>query len=348
MNPKPPANGPAGFSARPSDAGNTRFYASAPATAKSAIISRPGAGMGRETILKMTSHEWGRFVLAALVTVTFMTYLIAAPFLTANSQDLGFTTVQDASGYAVVNWVLPNGAGYDQGIQRGDRVLSIAELPGGGKTALIASQSDPTRVTELSVQADTSVNGLQKFSFLLLAIVFIAVGGPVYVKAQYRSAASAFYLFCIASAVSLVTAAMLERPTGWTLALLFVSLVTWAASFACFFLKFPLKVGKRGGVHGTIISAISIIGLLIVGFYLYAFFADPWMYPRVQLANFAYMAICTLIGLVSLGRAFFIQRSKLVQGQLSVLLVGTMLAVGPSLLLGILPKFVGLHTVDIQ
>lgn len=304
--------------------------------------------MGRETILKMTSHEWGRFVLAAVVTVAFIVYLVAAPFLTAGSQDLGFTVEQDASGHAVVNWVLPNGPGYDKGIQRGDIVLSVTELPGGGKTALIESRSDPTSLTELSVQGDSSLNGLQKFSFLILAIVFIAVGGPVYVKAQYRSAASAFYLFCVASAISLVTAAMLEKPIGWTLALLFISLVTWAASFACFFLKFPLKVGKRAGVHGTIIAAISIAGLLVIAFYLYTLFADPWSYPRVRLINSAYMAICTLIGLVSLGRAFFIQRSKLVQGQLSVVLVGTMLAVGPSLLLGILPRFVGLHTVDIQ
>ena len=303
--------------------------------------------MGRETILKMTSHEWGRFVLAAVVTVSFIAYLIAAPFLIINNRDLGFTVEQDASGQAVVNWVLPNGPAYDSGIQRGDHVLSLTELPN-GKTALIESRSDPNSLTKLSVQGDANLNGLQKFSFLLLAIVFIAVGGPVYIKAQYRSAASAFYLFCVASALSLVTAAMLDKPTGWTLALLFMSLVTWAASFACFFLKFPLKVGKRAGVHGAIITAISATGLLVIAFYLYTLFADPWSYPRVQLTNIVYMSICTLIGLVSLGRAFFIQRSKLVQGQLSVVLVGTMLAVGPSLLLGILPRFVGLHTVDIQ
>ena len=100
-----------------------------------------------------------------------------------------------------MNWVLPNGPAYDSGIQRGDHVLSLTELPN-GKSALIESRSDPNSLTKLSVQGDASLNGLQKFSFLLLAIVFIAVGGPVYIKAQYRSAASAFYLFCVASALS--------------------------------------------------------------------------------------------------------------------------------------------------
>jgi putative nucleotidyltransferase with HDIG domain len=304
--------------------------------------------MGRETILKMTSHEWGRFVLAVAVTVAFVAYFLIAPFLIANSHDLGFTTEVDASGNNVVNWVLPNGPAYDQDIQYGDRVLSISELPGGGKVALISSQSDPTAVREISVRSGSGLEGFQKFSFLLLAIIFIGVGGPVYVKAQYRSAASAFYLFCIASALSLVTLAISETSTGWSLALMFISLATWAASFACFFLKFPLKVGKRGKLHGSLIGAIAITGLAIISFYLYTYFVNPWLYPAVQLANFTYLAVCTLIGLVSLGRAFFIQRSKLVQGQLSVVLVGTMLAVGPSLVLGVLPKFVGIGTVDIQ
>jgi putative nucleotidyltransferase with HDIG domain len=296
----------------------------------------------------MTAQEWGRFLLALGVTISFFAYLIVAPFLAANSQDLGFTTKFDAQGNQVVAWVLPNGLGYNQGIKPGDIVISITEKEGVGKTALIASQNDPALVTTLTTKGTSDLSTLQKFSFLLLAVVFIGVGGPVYVKAQYRSAASAFYLFCIASAVSLVTAAISETLAGWTLALLFISLITWAASFACFFLKFPIKVGKKGRLHTTLISAISITGLSIVVFYLYTFYLAPDLYPLAQFANFAYLALGTLIGLVSLGRAFFIQRSKLVQGQLSVVLVGTMLAVGPSLLLGVLPKFIGVPTLDIQ
>ncbi|MEO5952111.1 MAG: HD domain-containing phosphohydrolase, partial [Chloroflexia bacterium] len=323
-------------------------YTSAPPAARSLLVTRTPISPRRSNFPQLTNHEWMRFLLALAVTVPFVVFLLAVPFLSDRLPDLGFTTTTDATAQQTVDWVVPNGLAYNKGVRPGDHVLSTWQL-GDATSVNLAPSYGIRNPVEVSNQNAENTPALQKFSFLFLSLIFIAVGGPVYVKARQRAAASAFYLFCIASALCLSVASIISLQYPWLLAPMFAGISVWAAAFAIFFLKFPLKVGRTARQHSFAVAAILLYGFVALALYLYSFFFDSQFYGDVAAPNnFAYLAVCTLIGLASLVRAFFIQRSKLVQNQLSVLVIGTALAVCPTLLLGIMPRLLGQTGLDVS
>ncbi len=328
-------------------------YTSAPPAARSLVVARTPAGSSHHTLFNLSMHEWLRLMLAIVVTTTSVVFMLAVPFLTGRPSDLGFTFAGDQTGREIVQWVVPNGLGYNEGVRPGDRVLAAWSLggtteDGGGIAVSVALDGGSGSTVTISTRSAGNISPLQKFSFLFLAVIFIAVGGPVYVKARQRSAASAFYLFCLASAICLILASIFHLQYPWILASMIIGITVWASAFAIFFLKFPLKVGKTARQHNFFVFAIVFLGFAAVAPYLYSFFVDSDYYTVAQTAISAYLALCTVIGLGSLVRAFFMQRSKLVQNQLSVLVIGTALAVCPSLLLGILPTLVGIQGLGVE
>lgn len=322
-------------------------YTSASPAVRSLLVTRTPAGSDSTKFPQLSTHEWLRLLLALAVTAPFIVFLVAVPFLSGRSPDLGFTTTINAGGQEIVDWVVPNGLAYSKGVRVGDRVLSNVQH-NNASSATIALAGGYSPAVEVSNRDVENTPPLQRFSFLFLSMIFIAVGGPVYVKARQRAAASAFYLFCIASGVCLSVASIISLQYAWLLSSMFIGLTVWAAAFAIFFLKFPLKVGKTATQHNFVVSAILVYGFVAVALYLYCFFINSQFYAVAQLNNFGYLAVCTMIGLGSLVRAFFIQRSKLVQNQLSVLVIGTAIAVCPTLLLGILPRLFGQEGLDVS
>lgn len=323
-------------------------YTSAPPAARSLLVTRTPIGSRHSNFPQFSNHEWMRLLLALAVTLPFVVFVLAVPFLSGRLPDLGFTTTTDATGQQIVNWVVPNGLAYNKGVRPGDRVLMPVHI-GDATSVRFAHPNGTGSPVEVSNQNAENTPPLQKFSFLFLSLIFIAVGGPVYVKARQRAAASAFYLFCIASALCLSVASIISLQYPWLLAPMFTGVSVWAAAFAIFFLKFPLKVGRTAQQHSFVVAAILLYGFVVLALYLYSFFFNAQFYDDVAAPNnFVYLAVCTLIGLASLVRAFFIQRSKLVQNQLTVLVVGTAIAVCPTLLLGILPRVFGQSGLDVS
>lgn len=327
---------------------NVLPYTSAPPAVRSLLVTRTQAGSRHTLFSKLSLHEWLRLLLAIAVTIPFLVFILAVPFLSSKLSDLGINIQGDQTGKQVVTWVVPNGLSYNSGVRPGDKVLSTWQLGDGATSLHIALDGGNGKTVEITNKSLDSLSPVQKFSYLFLSIVFIAVGGPVYIKARQRSAASAFYLFCIASAVCLSTVSIIALQYPWLLASMFIGLSVWAASFAIFFLKFPLKVGKTARQHNLLVYSILACGFIAIAAYFVSLFLDPKYYEIAQLNNVAFLALCTMIGLGSLVRAFFIQRSKLVQNQLSVLVIGTLLAVGPTLMLGLLPRFIGLVGLDVS
>jgi putative nucleotidyltransferase with HDIG domain len=323
------------------------LYTSATPVVRSLVVSSTQTGSRRDAFFKLSMHEWLRLMLAVVVTITSLGFLLLAPFLTGRPPDLGFTVAPNLAGRLVVQRVVPNGMAYSLGVRPGDPVLSYWSLGEADTASTIALEGGNGQAVEVSTTSVIGLTPLQKFSYLFLSLIFIAVGAPVYVKARQRSAASAFYLFCIASAICLTTGTVLSLKYPWLLATMFVGISVWAAAFAIFFLKFPLKVGKTVNQHKLIVASILLCGSAVASLYFATFF-DTEIYPVAQLANSAYLAMCTVIGLGSLVRAFFIQRSKLVQNQLSVLVIGTVLAVCPTLLLVIVPGFFGMAGLEVE
>ncbi|MGA7730038.1 MAG: HD domain-containing phosphohydrolase [Chloroflexia bacterium] len=323
------------------------LYTSATPAVRSLVVTPTQAGSRRDTFFKLSMHEWLRLMLAIVVTITSLGFLLLAPFLTGKPPDLGFTIATNPAGRPVVQRVVPNGMAYNLGVRPGDPVLSYWNLGAADTASTIALDGGNGQAVEVSTKGVTGLTPLQKFSYLFLSLIFIAVGGPVYVKARQRSAASAFYLFCIASAICLTTGTVLSLKYPWLLATMFVGISVWASAFAIFFLKFPMKVGKTVRQHKLMVGSILLCGFATVTLYTATFF-DADLYPVAQLTNSVYLAMCTVVGLGSLVRAFFIQRSKLVQNQLSVLVIGTVLAVCPTLLLVIVPGFLGMAGLEVE
>ena len=313
---------------------------------------RPHLPSSHSPFSRLSPHELPRLLLVLAVTASFLVFLLAVPFLSNRLPHLGFSTsvsTSDDQGSTseLVTSVTPNGLAYNLGVRPGDRLLSSYTFAD-ATTVTFALDGGTGKTVQLSNRDLETTSPLQRYSFLFLAITFVAVGGPVYVKARQRSAASAFYLFCIASALCLSVASIISLLYPWLLASMFIGLTVWAASFAIFFLKFPLKIGKSPRLHSLALGSIILYALATLAIYSYSFAIDPLVYPLAQLNNSTFIAFCTLLGLASLVRAFFIQRSKLVQNQLSVLVIGTAAAVCPTLLFALLPRLFGQPGLDVS
>jgi putative nucleotidyltransferase with HDIG domain len=264
------------------------------------------------------------------------------------SPDLGLD-VKVVQGQRVVAWVAPLGIAYEARVRPDDVIID--ETPNGDiRSVTVANRDDPTRpaIITATTKALEPLSNLQRWSFIVLALIFIGVGGPVYVKARHRVAASAFYAFCLASAVCLVVALDTFLGYGWISMMMFISLMLWSASFAFFFLKFPVRVGKTRQVHSSLISLVFVGGAIIIGTYLWIFLFNPGLYQIARVLGYGYISACTILGLASLGRAFVKERSAEVRQQMTIVLGGTALAIGPSLLLAILPSILGLSLVRVD
>ncbi|MEO8285062.1 MAG: HD domain-containing phosphohydrolase [Chloroflexota bacterium] len=338
------------------------YTAAAPAT-RMQIITRPLSGIPAEANIKLTSRERFRLLIAFVVTILFLALLSTMIMIGNGLPDLGLISQPNAKGQQVVTWVVPLGISYYQGVRPGDIVLSeervgdnfvatiqkaTNSVTNGLDASVPPSTATPTEPITVTTELEVPLSALQRWSFIILSLIFIAVGGSVYVKARQRVAASAFYGFCVASAVCLVVSPTTYLGYGPTLVLMFVAVAVWAGSFAFFFLKFPVKAGRTKGRHRLMVSSVLVGGVVTIGFYLAVYALDPSLYGIAQLLGYTYLTGCAALGLASMGRALFKERSPEVRQQMTIVLGGTALAIGPSVVLGVLPSLFGLPSVRVD
>ncbi len=345
--------GPTAFSDSPNlavDGTGPLLYTSAPAStaARMQVTAQPLAGgTHTEGHLKLSQRDKFRLIIATIVTTLYLALLVLMLLLGGSPPDLGYAVKDVGSGPKVVTWVAPFGISYDQGVRPGD-VLIYDDNQASGRTATFAKAGDVTRTIRAKTADSSALSALQRWSFILLALIFIGVGAPVYVKARQRTAASAFYTFCVASAVCLAVGPSAYLGYGWGLALTFLSIVVWAGSFAFFFFKFPVKIGKTRRRHEILVGSVLVGGALVSGAYLWTFLFDASLYELTRAMNYVYLVGCIGAGLFSLAQSLLTEHSQEVRQQMSILLGGTALAVGPSLLLGILPTVFKLPHIPID
>jgi putative nucleotidyltransferase with HDIG domain len=326
------------------------LYTSAPASAaaRMQVTAQPLAnGTHSEGHIRLSHRDRFRLVVAMVITLLYLALLVLMLLLGGSPPDLGFSAKPDNSGQQVVSHVVPYGISYDQGVRPGDVLLNQTQQ-GLGRFATFARAGDPSQTIVVTTEDSAALSALQRWSFILLALIFIGVGAPVYVKARQRTAASAFYTFCVASAVCLAVGPSAYLGYGWGLALTFLSIVLWAGSFAFFFFKFPVKIGKTKRRHDVLVGSVLVGGALVSGAYLWTFLFDPSLYNLTRSMNYVYLVGCVGAGLYSLAQALLTEHSQEVRQQMAILLGGTALAVGPSLLLGILPALVKLPHIPID
>ncbi len=299
---------------------------------------------------RLRSSELIRGIIASVLTLAYLAVLLTMLNLSIGHVSLGFEAQQAADGRWVVTWVMPASVSYDAGVRPGDVVRAL------NGTALTADtrpvtqngaisearqadfESPDGRLISLTTQDKEGGDPFNRWAYALLGLVFVGVGGPVFIKATQRSAAIAFYVFCLTTAFALAIYIGGTSFRNWVLALMFTSLILWSASFVIFFFTFPTWLGNTRTRQIIIIAGIiGSAGAMLAGYLwvLSGHLSDyVWVLP---LANF-YMAGCVGAGLMRLSWSLVTERSRAIRQQLILLLIGTALAVGPTLLLSVLPR----------
>lgn len=316
-----------------------------------AVSSRRSTG----TILR----ERLRLIVVLTATLLYAVLLLYVLSLSTSSArpSVGLSAQRDSTGVWQVTSLVPGGLSYDVEVHRGDIVVAaydatgnaidLKALPGNTSNFHAAyelwvrpsgnSEAAPKQISTSHQRPDTP---LQRWGYALLGIIFVSVGGAVFVKARQRDAARAFYIFCFTTAVALALASAMYLRIDWLQSMLFITLAVWAGSFASFFLKFPVCVGKSKRVHYFILSAVALGAVFIVLGYLWVLAGNYFEYETVRMLTLIYVSACVAAGLGALLRSLVGERSPEVRQQLFLLLGGTAIAFGPGLLLDLLPHII--------
>ena len=314
----------------------------------SATATQPRAGGLKILIAR---HERPRFLFALLVTLLYIALLTVMLSASGGQANLGLSIRPASNGAWIVSDMIPAGIAYDSGIRLGDRVLAIDGVPvdrwatTGGEIGLdriseVQLEGAGGQTRTVNAMSGYTSNTFQRWGYSILGILFVFVGGPVYIKARQRKAALTFYAFCIASAFALAAAAPIALGYGWVLAFMFISLLCWSATFASFFLIFPVPAVTQVRKQVLLFGSIATAALGIMGAYAWVYMGHADSYPWVRLLMMLYLGGCVIIGLARLGWALRTERDPDIRRQLRLLLAGTGFAVGPTLLLSVLPSLV--------
>ncbi len=339
-------------------------YASHPPAHSSQTIARPVADAPISEDARRARRERGRFLLATLATILYAILLLAMLFLSTGAVDVGASAQLGGDGKLLIGSVVPSGLSYDSGVRPGDIVVTQDKFSSVELTRLAPRAMDLRGATTLVVQPAQGGNpvtistksygndeSLHLWVQALLGLIFVGVGGPVFVKARQRTAASAFYLLCLLSALALALLPVGVLLVGWALEAVFISVVLWAAMFAYFFFVFPIRVGKTR-LHHNIMVVVLLVGAATIVFgYAWSAIGHVEAYSTIRLAALLYVGCCVTSGLGILMRSFMAEKSNEVRQQLVLLLGGTGMAVLPSLLLGFIPftvPAIGHPLVDVK
>lgn len=326
------------------------YSASQTAQMAGAVVASPASKASKRTNEKArrAQRERQRIYIAVLVTSLFLVFLGYVMVAGTGPVSTGITAERDSAGRLVVSWVVPASFAYDQGVLPG---AVVQERPGeqpvgnsnGGTVDLshmrtvTVQQGNKTITLNMSTQEGNNI--LRRWGYALIGLIFVFVGAPVFIKARQRSAATTFYIFCVTTAVALATTMVSSLNYGWAMALQFASMVLWAGSFAYFFFQFPSpprSVKVRQIFEITLGAAVVT---LLAG-YAWVLLTSPANYTWLRPIYFLYIAGCVAAGILMLIGSFIGEKSQEVRRQRMVLVVGTSLAVGPNLLLGLIPSMI--------
>jgi putative nucleotidyltransferase with HDIG domain len=293
--------------------------------------------------------------IVAVVTVLYVVFLGVMFFLNTLTPIAGIVAERNSTGQWVVTRVIPPDTAFEQNIQIGAVVRSVDGIP--ASQLVIAGQTDFGGAKEIVIEPGGPANTLAppedgnplfRWTYSLLGLIFIAVGGPVFVKARQRKAAIAFYAICVSTALCFASAIGVTSQLQWSVVVVFVSLVLFAGSFVLFFLEFPVPVGKVRARHNVLVGLVIAGALTMFAMYVYMLVGDAYFYNILRSLLFLYLAGCVLAGVTCILRSFVAERSRDVRQQLVILLGGTAIAVAPACFLTVIPVLLGLPSVGME
>jgi putative nucleotidyltransferase with HDIG domain len=328
------------------------------ASGDSSTVSRDTLEMPKSVARTKGVGEWRRLGVVLTVTLLYLGLLTTMLVAGANGASVGLSARLDERGEWVVSKLLPSGLAADHGVQTGYKVVRIDGIPasgwvtdpptsietdfGGARSVTVQGADNRLVRVQVSPEYQSSV---YRWGFTILGLIFVFVGGPVFLKARERKAALSFYILCIASGLSLAAVSPSIAGYGWALAMMFSSLLLWSAAFASFFFVFPIPLCKTRTEKWRLFGGIGFTGLLILALYSWSISVNTDAYKWVRVLALIYMVACVVAGLARLGWMVKTVRGEEERRQLAILLLGTAFAVGPALLLSLLPSMLTGHYV---
>jgi two-component system, NtrC family, sensor kinase len=272
----------------------------------------------------------------------------------------GVWWMEDGNGL-VAKGVTPNGPGDKAGVKAGDRLLRINNHPTDGSitsfvdfqkllyrvgvyakaTYLLNRQGENVEVPSvIPVPADRSMNaGLR-----LIALIYLGIGLYVLFRRWTAPKSTHFYIFCLVS-----FAHYSFHFTGklnafdWTI---FWGSIAAGALQAALFLHFALTFPERprGKKLGWLVSLVYVPGLLVLGTWIFAVMQlrpTQSLLWKLESLQMLYTTVYFVMAAVVLWRSYRRAATPLQQQQMKWISRGTVLAIGPYILIYVLPYLFG-------
>ncbi len=277
-------------------------------------------------------------VLLSLFSACYLAILVFNALTLLTPPQLTLTLTVAEPGQAYIDWIIPGGALWERGVRVGDQIIALDQrAPQLEDAGSWNGQSITVRTRDAQVRvltADILRQNHDTWSLLLLSPLFFLFGVLVYLRAQPLSVRYAtFALFTSAAlALGLAPAAVNERPIAT--ALEFVMVTLFAGYFLRFFLTFPII---RGSQRFHMAIMVAPIGVSILGL---AAMVDLDLYPAAVVLRSLVLAIYLLGSIGVLVYAQISMTHREFYRGLTILSLGTVVAILPFIVLYILPTLV--------
>ena len=281
-----------------------------------------------------------RVLVLGAIPALFAATMIAGIFVLLTPPRLSLRLEVAPGGAARIAWLLPGGNLWDAGMHPGDHVLSLDGRPPGPQDgeSWAGHQAVVREADGQIVSADANTTGDTGGSWPLLVLSpwFFLFGVLVYLRAGQRAVRAATYgLFTltafalalgpVADSNRLVVGAVAER----------VAVPLFAASFAFFFLIFPVERIARRGTIAVFAPAIVAGMLSVFGTFV------PVVYPPVYAVWLALLVLYLCLGVAYAVYGWTSATEPGARGGTRIIALGALLSALPFVALSLGPSLLG-------
>lgn len=324
-----------------------------PATTSTASGMRNHREVDAGISLKQETLRWpstGRWVVVA-ATIATLVILGQLSFAATRLQpSLGLRAAATDQG-PTVTWVQPLGLAWGAGIRPGDIItnlpVTVQDIPKAAKNAATIEVLSVSGEILTASSADvTWVSQKLRFSFLAVAVSFIAVGGAVFLLTADRVLATIALIFGVTAATALLAAIATPFGQTWAFVVVYLSVTGFGASTFLLFLICPVnRLTTRSGRWAAAVC-VSLAVILILT-YAWVLTQNPAAYAILRRATFLFVVAGLLggAGLVILNLMQTPAEERDARRALGLVALGSVAGVAPICMLCLVPLLLGLDYV---
>lgn len=324
-----------------------------PVTATTAPRMRSHGEVDAGISLKRETLRWpstGRWVVVA-VTIATLVILGQLSFAATKLQpSLGLRAAATDQG-PTVTWVQPLGLAWSAGIRPGDIItnlpVAVQDIPAAAaNAAAIEVQSTSGEILTASSVDATWISQKLRFSFLAVAVSFIAVGGAVFLLTADMVLAIVALIFGVTAATAMLAAIATPFGQTWAFVVEYLSVTGFGASTFLLFLICPVnRLTTRPGRWAAVICISLTVTLVLT--YVWVLTQDPAAYAILRRVTFLLVVAGLLggAGLVILNLVQTPAEEQDARRALGLVAIGSVAGVAPICMLCLVPLLLGLDYV---